>query len=305
MGPCSWRERISKRENQETQHMSQMFADGVPFSLAGGANPLILVPTYVNEAGPYTFILDTGASQSLLSPELASILGIQPESDLEAVGAGGPVKISLARLNSISVGGARQERIQVGITHELERIATAIQAKVDGDLGFNFMKDFRVTLDYKRSILRLVPASQSRDGNGDHPVPIPFRLAAPSNPLVVVPAFVNGEGPFDFVLDTGASRTVFAPEIASRLGIQTGAEKAGTGAGGQVRMVPGKVNVLAVGDASVQDLAIVVGDFMNMISTAAEAKLDGIVGYNFLNRFHVTIDYPQNQLELTPVPQAN
>jgi len=47
----------------------------VKFHLAGGAQPLILLPVSVNGQGPFEFILDTGAGTSLLSPELAQKIG--------------------------------------------------------------------------------------------------------------------------------------------------------------------------------------------------------------------------------------
>ena len=47
------------------------------FRLAGGAQPLLLVPVRVNERGPYQFILDTGAGTSILTPELADSLQIK------------------------------------------------------------------------------------------------------------------------------------------------------------------------------------------------------------------------------------
>ena len=40
----------------------------VKFRLAGGAQPLILLPVQVNGDGPFKFILDTGAGTSLLRP---------------------------------------------------------------------------------------------------------------------------------------------------------------------------------------------------------------------------------------------
>ena len=46
----------------------------VKFRLAGGAQPLILLPVQVNGDGPFKFILDTGAGTSLLSSDLAKKL---------------------------------------------------------------------------------------------------------------------------------------------------------------------------------------------------------------------------------------
>src|SRR5437867_1631500 len=49
----------------------------VKFRLAGGAQPLILLPVRVNERGPFEFILDTGAGTSLVSSELARELELK------------------------------------------------------------------------------------------------------------------------------------------------------------------------------------------------------------------------------------
>ena len=49
----------------------------VHFRLAGGAQPLILVPVEVNDHGPFEFILDTGAGTSLIATELAEKLKVK------------------------------------------------------------------------------------------------------------------------------------------------------------------------------------------------------------------------------------
>jgi hypothetical protein len=197
------------------------------------------------------------------------------------------------------VGAAHRLDVEVAITGELARVGAAIGARVDGDLGFNFMKDFRVTVDYERQVVRFAPASEASRADGVPAHSVPFRLAA-AKPLIVVPARANGEGPFSFALDTGASRSFLSPELARRLGVATVEERAATGAGGAVRVSAGRLTSLAVGGASVRDHAIAVGDFLPAIGTAAGAELDGIIGYNFLREFQVTIDYPRARLELLP-----
>src|SRR5207237_9152584 len=47
---------------------------------------------------------------------------------------------------------------------------------------------------------------------------IPFD---PTNNMIVVNAMVNGQGPFRFLLDTGASHYVLRRELAQSLGLQT------------------------------------------------------------------------------------
>jgi len=276
-------------------------SEKIEFRLAGGQNPLILVPVCVNAKGPYQFILDTGASHCLLSQELSGALGIQPEGGKQAMGAGGPVKLTFAHVRSLTIGSALQENVPVAITNEIQRIAAVIQSRVDGVLGFAFLKEFVLGIDYRDGTFRLALPSEEgngsgiRDGNG-----ISFKLASTSKPLILVPAIVNGQGPFQFALDTGASRTMLSIELARKLAIETSDDSPVTGGGGQIKILAGKVSSLAVGGAVVRDHAIGAGEFLNMLSTAIGARLDGIIGYNFLNQFNVTINYPRNMLELVP-----
>jgi predicted aspartyl protease len=274
--------------------------ESISFNLADRHNPLIMVPVYVEGKGPFEFVLDTGAFNCLLSPELSAAIGVLPEATQQVMGAGGPMKISSSHITSLAVGSAEQENIEVAVAEELSRFGTANQSKVDGLLGFNFLKDFRITFDHQHNLLRLARLSPNMQEENNIPVAssMSFRLVSRSKPLILLPVFVNGRGPFQFVLDTGASRTTLSLKLARKLGIVTIDDRPGTGGGGQVRISSGKVDSLAVGQASVRDLAVGVGDFLAMLSTAAGTRLDGIIGENFLSQFEVTIDYPHSTLDL-------
>ena len=92
----------------------------VRFQLSGcDGQYLVLVPAYVNDKGPYDFILDTGAGISLVSPRLAGHLGIAATGSEERFGAGGKVKVSLGKIESLAIGEARLELDQVRISDEL------------------------------------------------------------------------------------------------------------------------------------------------------------------------------------------
>lgn len=274
-----------------------MFAE-VSFRLAGGENPLLLVPATVNDRGPYTFILDTGAGASLLSPRLADELGVVANGSKEGTGAGGKVTVALSSLDSLAIGEARRAPMPIAITAEVDRIGAAVGARIDGDVGFDFLKDYRVGIDYQKQIVRLlqgaydVPAAQPTRSE------VAFRLASPVKPLVLVGAFVDGKGPYTFAVDTGASMTSVSPELASALGIEARENVSMTGAGGMLQAAVGRVASLAVGAASLENLSVVVSDFLEMIGHAVGGRLDGVVGYNFLRRFRVTIDYPNSMLWL-------
>lgn len=273
----------------------------VNFRLAGGEQPLILVPASVNGDGPHEFILDTGAGVSLLTPELAERVGVTITESTEGMGAGGKLAISLGIVESLSIGQAGAENVQVAITSELHRIGAVIGASVDGNVGYSYLKDFSLTLDYQKLTLQLIQADQETnvDDGSIESAEIKFKLAHPSKPLVLVPTFVNDEGPFIFALDTGASSTVLSSEIAQMLGIERTGIPQMTGAGGAMQGARGVVRSLAVGNARLENLTVATADFLTMLSQIVKTKLDGVIGYNFLRQFKVTIDYPNETLRLT------
>lgn len=267
------------------------------FRLAGGAQPLILLPTRVNGAGPFDFILDTGAGTSLLSAELAQQLNIKILGTKEGQSAGGKISVSLAKVESLALGQAKIEDVEVGIV-DLGHIAKTIGTKIDGDVGYNFLKHFRVTIDYQTAEIRFDDPKRIENFGGPSKAEIPMRLASPAKPLVLVDVYANGRGPFQFAIDTGTSTTAISPEVAQQLGIDGSPIGPLTTGGSQVNVTAGNLKSFQLGGARIDDLVVMVADFFAMLSQAVGAKLDGIVGYNFLQNFRVVMDYPSEKFRL-------
>jgi predicted aspartyl protease len=267
------------------------------FHLAGGMQPLILLPVRVNDQGPFQFILDTGAGTSLLSPELAQKIGAKIIGAKEGQSAGGKVSVSLAKVGSLAVGDTRRENIDVGIV-DLSQIAKTIGAKIDGDLGYNFFNAFQITIDYNNCEIWFDDPKRVEYFGAPARATMPLRLANPAKPLILVDAYLNGRGPFQFAVDTGTSTTAITPELAKQLGVSGSPIGPVTTGGAHVNVTAGTVPSFAVGSAKVDNMAVVVADFFAMLSQAVGAKLDGIVGYNFLRNYKVVIDYPDEVLRL-------
>jgi len=269
----------------------------VKFRLAGGGQPLILLPVCVNDRGPFDFILDTGAGTSLLSSELAKQLEVKVIGSKEGQSAGGKVSVSLAKVDALVVGETKLEDVDVGVV-DLSHIGTTVGAKIDGDLGYNFLKHFRVTINYRDCELRLEDPKRVESFTRDAKTETPIRLASPAKPLILVDVHANGRGPFQFAIDTGTSTSAITPELAKQLGIQTSPVGAGTTGGAPVDFHAGSLQSFQLGGAKIDNMAVVVADFFSMLNAAIGAKLDGIVGYNFLRNYKVVIDYPGKTLTL-------
>jgi predicted aspartyl protease len=269
----------------------------VKFRLTGGAQPLILLPVQVNGSGPFEFILDTGAGTSLLSSDLAKQLEMKIVGSKEGQSAGGKVAVSLAKTDSLAVGEAKLQDVDVGIV-DLAHIGKTIGAKVDGDLGYNFLKQFRLTIDYCSCEVRLDDPKLVENFGRSAKTEVPMRLASPAKPLILVDVRANGRGPFQFAIDTGTSTTAITPELAKQLGIKSSPIDPVTTGGAQVDVTAGTLQSFQIGGATIDNMAVVVADFFAMLSSAIGAKLDGIVGYNFLRNYKVVIDYPGETFSL-------
>jgi predicted aspartyl protease len=138
---------------------------------------------------------------------------------------------------------------------------------------------------------------RSEEGAG-----IPFRMSK-SRPLLIVEAFVNGEGPFNFAVDTGASVTVVSPRVAKKASLTPSRKAAAKaiGAGGQLDTRLAKLESLVLGTVEVKHLRVAVMS-LSAVGRAIHLRLDGILGYNLLKNYRVTIDYPNGVVLLQSAP---
>jgi len=246
----------------------------VKFRLAGGAQPLILLPVQVNGDGPFKFILDTGAGTSLLSSDLAKKLNLKIISTKEGQSAGGKISVSLAKVDSLALGQAKLDDLDVGIV-DLSHIGKAIGTRIDGDVGYNFLKHFRIAIDYHDCEIRFDEPRRIERLGRSAKAEIPMRLASLAKPT-----------------------TAIAPELAQQLGLKASPVGPLTTGDAQVNVTAGTLESFQVGRAGIDDLVVVVADFFSILSQAVGVRLDGIVGYNFLRNFRVVIDYPGEKLRL-------
>ncbi len=98
------------------------------------------------------------------------------------------------------------------------------------------------------------------------------------------------------LIDTGASMTIFTPDVLEQHGIRyrdTGRTAAFNTANGTVRAPVYTLDALSVGDWQVSQLEIGVLDLAGMPS------VDGLLGMNFLNHFRFFIDQNEAMLHLS------
>lgn len=130
-------------------------AGEVAFELVGPNDAAIVVPVTVNGRDTLDFVLDTGATMTCIDQTLADSLGLRELRGVIGMGAGagGGGRLRMIEFDSVRVGGVTARALP-GCTLDLSHVQE-IGLAADGLLGLNFLKPFRVTLDFEREVLTL------------------------------------------------------------------------------------------------------------------------------------------------------
>jgi predicted aspartyl protease len=113
----------------------------------------LTVPVRLSGAGPYRFIVDTGADRSAVSRELAS--------NLKLPSAGGAELHSVAGVSTVKTAKVRD----VAFTRTPERSVDAAVLEssnmgADGIVGVDLLRSQRVQFDFEKQMLSIVPSGR-------------------------------------------------------------------------------------------------------------------------------------------------
>jgi len=112
---------------------------------------------------------------------------------------------------------------------------------------------------------------------------------------IVVRVTLNGQGPFRFVVDTGASRSAISPRLAQTLGLEPGAESVVelNGITGSALVPSVMIRTLQAGDLRIENTALPV------VSAPVMAGADGILGAAGLNSNSLYVDFQRDRVSIT------
>ncbi len=113
---------------------------------------------------PLNFIIDTGASISVVSEKLAALEEMSnylTPTRMRVFGAAGVAEdVKTMLLPSVVLGTFTREQVNVAVL-DLESVNETAGFIQDGILGGNFLKHFRVSFDFRRGVIRLEPINQT------------------------------------------------------------------------------------------------------------------------------------------------
>jgi hypothetical protein len=110
--------------------------------------------------------------------------------------------------------------------------------------------------------------------------------------LLVIPVKINQSGPFEFMVDTGSQVTVIDPALATELHLKPQGTVGLVSAASYANASFTLLNTLEANFHAVERPYAIVQDLGQI--QAADARIRGVLGENFLAHFDLLIDYAHN-----------
>ena len=153
----------------------------------------------INGAGPYRFILDTGANTSALAPRVAEELRLQGAGDtqIQVHGVTGSALLQAVRVESLRAGDVKLPPMNLPV------LPGPVLGGADGILGINGLQSTRIEVDFERDRVVIIPSTGRRALQGFLVVPARLRKGG----LLLVKGKV-GKVPVQVIIDTGAEHTL-------------------------------------------------------------------------------------------------
>ena len=112
--------------------------------------------------------------------------------------------------------------------------------------------------------------------------------------LTVQDVFVNGHGPFRFLVDTGAQSSSITDALARRLNLVPQYRVEQVTATGTLLTAAATVDRIEIGSASIAATELLIGGM------SAVRNVDGILGQTFLSRVNYILNYKLRKIQFEP-----
>lgn len=266
------------------------------------------------------FQVDTGASGLAISRAAAQSAGITSEAKSQSGGVGdeGPASTNLAHVDKIVIGNMEFHNCLV---HYFDKKSTL--EDLDGLVGPDIFSNYVVTFDFPSREMRLdpLPAVPSETETATHGLQtagdsqearaqLRDRYVSPEmqdwtkvfryGHMLILPTKLNGGPSRLFIMDTGATRSVIAPEAASAVTSTRDVSDMVTfhGIAGKVASVNAAEKV-TLEFANVKQPVEGMASFNAVGLRSSGVDVSGLIGFDALYTLIISIDYRDNLVNFT------
>lgn len=258
------------------------------------------VPVQLSGAGPFQFLVDTGADRTAVSSELVGKLGLQKGENAAVHTVAGISQVSTATVPNLELTRRLVSVVNAPVLNSEDMGA-------DGILGVDSLRAQRVLFDFGTNTLSIVPSAVP--DFRDEPGTIVVQAKRKNGRLVVTDAAANGH-PLTVVIDTGAQLSIGNEALRRRL---LGHGLVDTSQQIELLSVTGAkitgeyifVRELEIGGLKLNNLAIVFTDAHTFRELHLDKKPALLLGMNAIRAFKkVSIDFASSKFRVV-LPESS
>jgi len=162
---------------------------------------LMIAGVTINERGPFDFLIDTGTNTTLLDPQLAAELHLQPKDRLQLASLSNSAGVPRYFLQKINLGPAALSNLEA-LAVPLPQLRE-LDRNIRGILGMNFLLHFSFRLDFDHSAVEIYPFPETARIPGGLRMPVQINE---SRLLIAVASAAAPHGTWKLALDSGISQ---------------------------------------------------------------------------------------------------
>jgi predicted aspartyl protease len=255
----------------------------------------IVVQVTLGGKGPFSMLVDTNTDPSAIDAATARELGlVTGNKGGPATGGGTEVNVVYpARLASVELGSFVIKDVAAA-TIDLTKISERMGRKIQGVLGFSFLKDRIIQIDYPNSKLKVFAESPypriQFSANTVNTIAFPFKRE--DGEVIIDSLYVNNQK-MRAALDTGSSGSFsLTPQAVALLKLEEQVDAAepttSVGYNGKYESKQGILNSVRLGRITVESVR---ADFWLPKTGYDNKKFQVNIGNSFFEDFVMTFDF--------------
>ena len=257
---------------------------------------LIIIPLYINNKGPYNFILDTGVGPLVITDTtIVKDLNLKDLRPIKITGLGKGIEIDAFLTNELSakVGKASIDYIPAAILKtDILGLSNFMGIRIYGLLGYYFFNSFTVEINYssKRVIFSLPGTKKKIKGDI-----VPLQIIN-NKPYINVELDTKELGIINakVVVDNGASHAISLETLNEKpfpVPANSIPANLGIGLSGPISGNVGRVPKIRIGNFVLKDVISSYPIYDDVAAKTFILNRNGNLGADILSRFNVTFDY--------------
>ncbi|WP_304065433.1 aspartyl protease family protein [Pedobacter glucosidilyticus] len=273
------------------------------FIKAGG---LIVVKTYINQKGPFNFILDSGVGLMVITdPVLKDSLRLKSFRKIKISGLGEIEELSAYLVPSLKVNIGNTEAKSLGaaiLEKDLLNLSQHAGVPIHGLIGYDFFNSFIIKIYYQAKYLIIQQKTFKPKLKNGYKIPITIEQNKPY--CQAKAQLLDTIYPLKLIIDSGAGHTLALESLNGySFPVPNKHLKTilGVGLGGKINGSIARVNIFNLEGLMFQNLLTSFPHYDDVAAKILTVPRNGSIGNRFLKQFNVIFNYHEGYIYLKKI----